>query len=516
VIKDDEGNVALIAALCLLPLCFVIGMSIDLSNATRTRLALQDATDSAALAIARNASTITDAQIPAAAKNYVDASYEKSAAFSIATATIERATLTVTINAKANVPTTFAGILGKTYLPVSAHSVVQGQGNDYEIVVVVDNSGSMTATAGAGSSKIVELRKAVAVLLNSLNVGTSNTHVKVGIVPFSSAVNVGSNYAGAAWIDKDGLSTPFAGENFNGAANRFDLLETMDQSWGGCVESRPIKVGATKVDYDINDALPTTTTPQTLFIPWFAPDEPDEDNGNLNEGDYGNNYLNDEGGNCSGDDKKKNSSDTAKQERVCKYSGASINSSGSKGPNFQCNTTAITPLTNDRAKLDAAVSALAAAGNTNVGEGLAWGWRVLSPAAPFTEGSAYTTKNLQKIVILMTDGQNNIPGANNKNRSLYSSYGYMKDGRLDTTSKDSDDIRDKMDERLKAGCAAIKATEKILVYTVALGSDADKVLLSECASGPKVEYAHAPKTGAELTPTFEKIAASINKLRLAQ
>ena len=35
-----------------------------------------------------------------------------------------------------------------------------------------------------------------------------------------------------------------------------------------------------------------------------------------------------------------------------------------------------------------------------------WGWRVLSPTAPFTEGRAYTANDNKKILVLMTDGEN--------------------------------------------------------------------------------------------------------------
>ena len=106
VLRDERGNVALITALCITPLLVAAGMALDFNNAARIRLALQDATDSAALAIARNASTISDGGLNAAAANYINASYNKGASFSVTAATIDRTTLTVTVQAAANVPTT--------------------------------------------------------------------------------------------------------------------------------------------------------------------------------------------------------------------------------------------------------------------------------------------------------------------------------------------------------------------------------------------------------------------------
>ncbi len=54
----------------------------------------------------------------------------------------------------------------------------------------------------------------------------------------------------------------------------------------------------------------------------------------------------------------------------------------------------------------------------------------------------------------------------------------------------------------------------IIIYTVALGNGANTTLLSYCASKPS--YAYAPVNGSDLTSTFQAIAASINKLRIAE
>ncbi len=56
--------------------------------------------------------------------------------------------------------------------------------------------------------------------------------------------------------------------------NNFTLLSSLKTSsgaavtWGGCVEARPMP-------YDATDDAASTGTPSTLFVPMFAPDEPD-------------------------------------------------------------------------------------------------------------------------------------------------------------------------------------------------------------------------------------------------
>ena len=516
VLRDERGNVALITALCITPLLVAAGMALDFNNAARIRLALQDATDSAALAIARNASTISDGGLNAAAANYINASYNKGASFSVTAATIDRTTLTVTVQAAANVPTTFSALLGKTVLPVSASSTVKGQGFDYEIALALDNSGSMSQIAGSGNTKIIELKSATTALLDAMMTTATNGHVKIGIVPFASSVNVGVANQAAAWLDTGGLAST-AAENFDLATvKRLNLFDSTkggmtNVSWSGCVETRPIKVLGTTYDYDVKDTPSSTTTPDTLFVPWFAPDESDGDNTSKTVGTYDNNYLNDEGGACVG--LSKNVTDNVKQARTCKYSGVTPTTSNGKGPNYGCDTKAVTPLTNSRSTLDAAVTAMKAGGSTNILEGMMWAWRVISPTAPFTEGAAYGTANLNKVIILMSDGQNNYPGANNVNSSTYFSYGYSAKGRIGSTSSNTNTLISKLDDRTKLACDNAKAAG-ITVYTVALGVGADTALLAYCASQPG--YAYAPVNGSDLTSTFEAIAASINKLRIAQ
>ncbi len=78
-------------------------------------------------------------------------------------------------------------------------------------------------------------------------------------------------------------------ENFVEPKTRFELFNAMGVGWGGCVEARP-------APHDVTDSLPTTSTPETLFVPMFNPDEPDGANDAGNS--YGNNYLPDYGGTC--------------------------------------------------------------------------------------------------------------------------------------------------------------------------------------------------------------------------
>lgn len=99
------------------------------------------------------------------------------------------------------------------------------------------------------------------------------------------------------------------------------------------------------------------------------------------------------------------------------------------GPNSSCETAAITPLTGNKTVLNAAIDAMQPTANTNVPEGIAWGWRTVSHGEPFTEGVADNRKDIDKVVIVLTDGANtygSISGTDYVNNvSNYEAFGYQ-------------------------------------------------------------------------------------------
>ena len=129
---------------------------------------------------------------------------------------------------------------------------------------------------------------------------------------------------------------------------------------------------------------------------------------------------------------------------------------------------------------------MVANGNTNITIGLAWGLSMLSPDAPLTEGVAWGTKDLTKVLILITDGENT------QNR---------------WTSDTS-----KIDERTKLACAAVKG-QKIVLYTVRL-QDGNASLLSQCASNGDT-YFNVENVN-DLVPTFQAIGEQLSDLRISK
>ena len=130
---------------------------------------------------------------------------------------------------------------------------------------MLDNTGSMN-----DDNKLSSLKSAATTLVNTLSAsaqisGDANA-LKVGIVPFSMAVNVGAqNKDGAVAVGYlTGKMPAEYGANADalGASNpdRFALLQQIGVSWGGCVESRPMP-------YDVQDTPPSSSNKATQFVP---------------------------------------------------------------------------------------------------------------------------------------------------------------------------------------------------------------------------------------------------------
>jgi Flp pilus assembly protein TadG len=320
-------------------------------------------------------------------------------------------------------------------------------------------------------------------------------------------------------------------------------------SWTGCVESRPDP-------YNKDDTTPSTSTPATLFVPMFAPDEPGDKWATSSDqypDDYGayNNWWNDGTEDSSGANRQKY---MPKYFDVAPQGTAAAAASGQTGPNGSCTTKAITPLTDvsnttGKDAIKAAIDAMVADGATNVPEGMAWGWRAISHSAPFTEGRAESEKGNDKVLIVLTDGANTYYtpqslGANDPagNKSIYSNFGYagkttsgysttriFQDTTVTKTDYSNSNYTKAMNQHFEELCTNAKGSG-LIVMTVALDLDINNTTekgqidaLKACASESRFRKnpsTGAPEknfwntTGGDLSTTFKAIADELSNLRI--
>jgi Flp pilus assembly protein TadG len=560
--KDDSGNTFIIFGLAFVPVMFMIGAASDYTQLTITRSNLQQATDAAVLSVA---SKMTDATNDQQAKK--QAQVILNSRLVLANATVSNATIssdkqTLCADSQISINNAFMRIAGIGSLTAAAHSCANlaggvDQKTTYEIALVLDNSGSMSSSAG-GVSKMQAMRSAATSFVKSMYGKTTN--VKMSIVPFAAGVvaldptNAGNR--GKAWIDKQGANSQhwiaFGGKataNAQGFTSRFDIfdkLKTINSSWdwGGCLEQP-------KYPYNVTDATPNPSDPETLFVPFLAPDEPDED--------YSNDYLDDNGGSSGGGKKKKKKSDSSSTAacsdspgddwgqltHVCKYNATKSDGDGS--PNKFCpdaSTQTLMELNTQQTSVTSKIAKLEEGGNTNLHEGFMWGWRTLSPNLPFANARAYNAPKNRKIIVFMTDGFNNWESQENTvTGSTYQALGYYsyngtKNDRFPDGSKGDgvnyqdklkaaassradyhDASRDMQDELTLEACTNAK-TAGVEIFTIGFSTKNDPIdeqglnLMKNCATN--ADHYYKAENADQLNTAFSSIGIGLGKLRLSQ
>lgn len=200
--RERKGNVAVITALALVPLIGMAGAAVDYSRSVTSRDSLQAATDAAALAAAQYVSSMSETDFDAKARAALEAVFKPTPGTTITSFEATRTSRTVVVEATADVPAAFMKVAGRQNVTVKAVSeAVRGSANNVEVVLALDNTGSMNS-----NNKMAELKRSATSLINTLEASaTRGGQVKIGIVPFATAVRVNpassAPYRNANWID---------------------------------------------------------------------------------------------------------------------------------------------------------------------------------------------------------------------------------------------------------------------------------------------------------------------------
>lgn len=503
-VRDGSGNFAATFGVALLPMLMLGGMGIDYGVNVAARTQAQNAVDATSLTLAKLKTNVSDNDLQTKAEGQVKALLaDRRIVDPVVTATRNGDEIKVSL--AATTPTSLTSVMGYRSLPLHVESTTRRGSGNLEIALVLDNTGSMEG------AKLANLKAAATDLVNSMfaEVDPAKPNsLKMAVVPFSMTVNIGSAYAGSSFMDVDAKSSVhkeiFADKS--SAANRFTLLSKMNRTWGGCVESRP-------APYDVQDTAPSIASPDTLFVPFFAPDESDNDDNAVND------YMNDYPSftwSTSNDNR-------TRQGQIDKYGknkfkvGTTDRQGGTGylyGPNSGCELTPLTRLTTGKSTLLDAISAMKIKGDTNIALGLAWGWHAVSPGAPFADGVAYTDTKTRKYVVLMTDGANSSAYSYSSNQSYYSGIGFIWGNRIGTTSSDKARRTAAMDARTEQVCTNMK-NAGIQVFTVRVEVDeGTSDLLRNCASSPSMFY--DVKNSSNLTAVFRSIGSAISELRISK
>src|SRR3954453_10888141 len=143
--RDRRGNVAAVFPMGAPPLIAFVGASNDYSRANSMRTRLQDALDSTALMLSKEASVDTSTQLQANAVSYFNALFHDSTAQNIQITASYTMTggSKVVVGGTASVPTNFMKVLGYQYITVGGSSTTTWGSNRLRVALVLDNTGSM-------------------------------------------------------------------------------------------------------------------------------------------------------------------------------------------------------------------------------------------------------------------------------------------------------------------------------------------------------------------------------------
>jgi Flp pilus assembly protein TadG len=530
--RDKKGATGVIIAAAILPSLAATGAAVDLARAYLAKSRLAAATDSAALAGGRVYFSPT-ADRNAEIMRYFNANFNPSQLGITAPVTVQITPTTapnpsldqslqqLTVQTSTAVPAYFMKIFGMATMPINAEAEITRQQSGLELVLALDNTGSMATTdAGGGKSRIQALREASTELVNILYGGTpantANPNLRVGILPYSHSVNVGHFLEQENMIDIPAGMSEFV---TRGKTDRTDSVYNDAAGWKGCIEERqtvnnlsynPANLTIPDGAHDLQDIPPGVNGRQKwrpYYYPTFIQDGTAQNAYRAPAG-YPNARLLDSGG----------WNETGTQTPSATWNNPSL-SVGGNSPNRACHSEAILPSnsTTRETLLSYISSRMGTEGWTYSDLGMNWAIKILSPEAPIASPIPWNNAVMEKAIVLMTDGL--ITGGTDQlggNRIGYTSYGTTQEKRV-WPSINEGSWASSHEQRLAMLCAEAKA-KGVRVYTVTLAFNASdyaaKRALYESCAIPGGHF-NAPN-GAQLSDAFRMIATDLSKLRLSK
>ena len=513
--QNRQGNVAMIFAVAAVPMTLATGMGVDMVRSYAVKVQLANALDAAGLAVgSSDIAKLSSDALNQRLQNFIAANYPGTnldgPVVSAMSPDPSNSNI-INFTASAKVPTTFMRVIGVDDMTVSAYSQVTRGIEGLELALVLDNTGSMMCGSGGTSncsqgvppSNITSLKTDATDIIDTLfSYSADPSKLRIAVVPYVTAVNVGPALAQSSLLN---TYVPNSGGIYKDYKNQtildpdgnnivFDAAQNPTSTqWKGCV------IEPTITGEDAASNGPDFTEPaggwNLTWTPYYW-------RSGSKSVFYGTNntwiYSTTSGG------------VTTKHVGVQYVSldgdVSTATTFQSYGPNLSC-PTPLVRLTSDKSSLIAATSGMTAWANsgTAIHVGMIWGWRALSPNAPFGDGKPYNTKGWVKAVVLETDGINDI------GTTQLTGLGYLADGKMGSTNLAT--AMSNLNSRLAKICTNMR-NAGIVIYTIGLGAGATNSTLQNCAQPPGKFYP-AP-TAAELKTAFQQIAQSLNNLRLSK
>lgn len=516
--SHQGGNVAIIFGLSAFFLVAITGGAIDFSRINDARNKMQDAAD---IAVLRGALTASqgDTISEAAAQQAFDDNFDDRGIIlgehSLKKTVIDNVSK-LDYTATATIKPFFLGLVGLGTQTLTVSSVAQSEVNPFELALVLDVTGSMNQ-----SSKLTNLKSSVTSVLNSLldANGKNSSEVKVGVVPFNTQVRMDKS-ANYAFVDYTKCSTTENGltgryyaclaayqvydkicddaksskkedclskasgkmfyklnddaREYSATARAYEKLGNNEYNIYTYTVTAKIDATTHKIAYS-NDGVKKSNEKNKDAYKYYSP----TDYSSFSSSPINTGYASDWTG-CLED--RGQPYDTVAD-------AFNADSPDSAYPAIDCDGSSpkvIQDMTTSISATKTYVNALTANGNTNITIGVQMGMELLSPNAPYTQGVAWGDPDMDKYMIVVTDGENT------ENR----------------WSKATSDI----DARTALACEAAK--DKGITIFVVRVMQGNSGMLQKCAS--KTIYYYDLKSASQLNATMADIFQRIGKLRIVQ
>jgi Flp pilus assembly protein TadG len=554
---DDRANVTITFAVALVPLIALVGTAVDYSRASAIRTAMQTAADSTALAVAKNAASLTQKQVQDQAEALFKGSFASTGLTSLVitgTYSTEGGS-TVTVSATGTMKTSFLGVMGISEMQLGTKAVSAWGNKRLRVALVLDTTGSMRS-----DGKIGALKTATNSLLDQLKAAATNPEdIYVSIIPFSKGINADSvTNLNATWIDwtdweaEPPILAASKPSNWNYVGPGSDCPFPYEYSWYrkiypdygfGCASS------PNDEDKSIDkakDKIPNSGTYKGYICPTINTDDNSKykyKNGVMYNGCYDSTPKPDKittgsGASCYGKTDCKCTGSDSKKTCTQKFpnqydhtwipkarstwNGCITDRGLAAGPSNDYDRLASAPgsaaaskfpaeqyancspivqgLSREWATMKTLVNGLYPNGSTNQPIGLVWGWQSLAGGGPFTVPAKISGYDYQDVIILLSDG------LNTQDR-------WYSDGSTTSTEVDS-----RMYDANHGGagtCANVKAA-KVLLYTIHVNTEGAPTsqLLKNCASTE--DHFFTVTAANQIQTVFNEIGSNLSQLRIAK
>lgn len=455
-LDDTRGSIMVAFALMAPVMVTAAGMSVDYAQAYMVQQRMSQALDAAALAA--GASSTDEAEIEQKVLDFFEANYPESKLG----VTFEPEVLVdgnqIYVRGEAYYETSFLRLIGFDKIDVEAESTVERAVQGIEVVLVMDNTGSMSSNNNIGTlreaaTNFVYIMYGIdeddidGVAVSDIDDYATNDkdYIKIGLVPYATSVNVGPYGLGE---NPDGSDY---GAAFVNNPHDYSYTTNYDSNngWLGCVLAE-----------DYPDDTENIEGPWEMYRWCHDPDD--------------------------------------HSDLVCDYKWKNGKKKAKRKPNYICPVAHVHPLSTSPSSLKQRIDQMNARGHTLGNIGMVWGYRVLSPEYPFEESSPWDSDYYKKAIVMMTDGVNVM-------NSTYSAYGPTKDANVSNGD---------LNNRFADVCENLKEHD-VLIYTVTFTggvSESTKDYYRDCATSES--YYHDAPSKDDLIAVFEQISRELSNLRI--